>query len=219
MASPRLLVLTRTTGFRHPSIPDGIAAVRELGATHGVTVDATEDPTTFTPRELERYAAVVFLNTSGTVFNAPQRAAMERFVTAGGGFVGVHAAADTEEDWPFFGHLIGARPHDHTPTRTATLRVTDPTHPATRHLIDGVWTTTDAWYEFHDAPEPHSRVLLATDDDHPIAWTHRMGGGPVFYTALGHGTESYHDPRFRAHLLGGIRSCLGESPTTSGAST
>ena len=212
-----LLVFSRTTGYRHDSIPAGVAVLREIGAELGLAVDATEDSAVFTPTGLARYAAVVFLSTSGDVFDDEQRAALEAYVRGGGGFVGIHAASTTEYGWPFFGELIGARFDSHPPIQQATVVVEDGAHPATEDLDDR-WTLTDEWYEFVDDPRPRVNVLLTVDEatyeggaigaGHPIAWHHRVNAGRCFYTALGHPTELYTDSAFRAHLTGGIRSVL-----------
>jgi type 1 glutamine amidotransferase len=103
-----ILVFSKTAGFRHDSIEAGITAIRQLGSSRGFSVDASEDSSTFTDDSLARYKAVVFLSTTGDVLNPAQEAAFERFIRRGGGFVGVHAAADTEYDWPFYGALVGA---------------------------------------------------------------------------------------------------------------
>src|SRR5438105_6299249 len=129
-----VLVFTRTTGFRHASIPAGIVAIRELGAQARYTVDATEDPAVFNETRLAGVKAVVFLNTSGTVLNDDQRSALERWIRAGGGFLGVHAAADTEYEWPFYGELLGTWFARHPAVQTATVHVIDRAHPATSRL-------------------------------------------------------------------------------------
>src|SRR5690349_3175909 len=103
-----VLVFSRTAGFRHDSIPAGIAAIRQLGQQNGFTVDATEDAAAFTDGNLARYQAVVWLSTTGDVLNATQQSAFERYIRAGGGYAGVHAAADTEYDWAWYGRLVGA---------------------------------------------------------------------------------------------------------------
>src|SRR3954471_13828210 len=95
----RVLVFSRTKGFRHASIPDGIAAIRTLGATRGFLVEATEDPEQFRDENLKRFNAVVFMSTTGDVLDSAQQAAFERYIRAGGGYVGVHSATDTEYDW------------------------------------------------------------------------------------------------------------------------
>jgi uncharacterized protein len=216
-----LLVFSKTTDYRHDSIPAGVAAVREIGAGLGVGVDATEDADAFTPQNLARYGAVVFLSTSGHVFDDDQRNALESYVRRGGGFVGIHAASTTEDDWPFYGRLVGARFDSHPPVQRATIVVEDRSHPASTHF-GSQWVHTDEWYDFRDDPRPRVRVLLSVDeatysggrmgDGHPIAWCHEVDDGKCFYTALGHPSEAYNDPTFRAHLAGGIRSVLA-APT------
>ena len=205
----RLLVFTRTTAYRHDSIPAGVEAVRTVG---DFEVDHTEDPQALeTP--LDAYAAVVFLSASGEVLTPAGRERLAAYVEAGGGFVGVHAAARTEYEWPYYGELLGARfdrPPDLPPGRAI---VEDREHPATRHL-PAVWDFVDEWYDFRTNPRGEVRVLARADEssyegggmgeDHPLVWCREQGAGRVFYTALGHASEAYDDPDFRAHLLGGI---------------
>ncbi|WP_405590925.1 ThuA domain-containing protein [Streptomyces sp. NBC_01092] len=207
--SVRLLVHTRTTAYRHESIPAGVEAVRTLG---DFEVDHTEDPRAF-EAPLDAYAAVVFLSTSGEVLTPAGRARLAGYVEEGGGFVGVHAAACTEYDWPYYGELLGARFDRHPDYQPGRAIVEDGEHPATRHL-PAVWDFVDEWYDFRTNPRAAVRVLLRADEssyegggmgeDHPLAWCREQGAGRVFYTALGHAAEAYADPDFRAHLLGGI---------------
>lgn len=209
---PRVLVHTRTTDYRHESIPDGIAAVRSLGAAHGFTVHATEAPDFF-DAPVGPYAAVVFLSTSGDILTPAGREHLAAYVEAGGGFVGVHAAACTEYDWPYYGELLGARFARHPEHQPGKAVVEDRGHPATRHL-PAVWEFTDEWYDFRTNPRGSVRVLVSADEssykgggmgaDHPLVWCREQGAGRVFYTALGHASEAYEDPDFRQHLLGGI---------------
>jgi hypothetical protein len=213
-----LLVFSKTTDYRHESIPAGVAAVAEIGVELGFTVDATEDADMFDAAILSRYAAVVFLSPSGTIFETgAQRAALESYVVSGGGFVGIHAASTAESDWPFYGELVGGRFKSHPPVQPATVIVEDGSHPSTAHL-GSTWTLADEWYEFTDDPRPRVHVLLSVDEStyeggamgpgHPIAWQHTAGAGRCFYTALGHPIEVYAEPAFRAHLAGGIRSVV-----------
>ncbi|GGX23501.1 Crp/Fnr family transcriptional regulator [Streptomyces malachitofuscus] len=214
MAAPALLVHTRTTDYRHESIPAGVAALRGLG---GFDVDATEAPEAF-EGPLDRYAAVVFLSTSGTVLTPAGRERLAAYVESGGGFVGVHAAACTEYDWPYYGELLGARFDRHPALQPGRAVVEDRDHPATRHLPP-VWQFTDEWYDFRTSPRGTVRVLVSADEssydgggmgeDHPLVWCREQGAGRVFYTALGHTAEAYADPDFRAHLLGGITWAAG----------
>ncbi|MFJ8106336.1 ThuA domain-containing protein [Streptomyces sp. NPDC096132] len=205
----RLLVYTRTTAYRHDSIPAGIAAIRTLG---DFDVDATDDPAAF-EQSLDGYAAVVFLSTSGTVLTPAGRERLAAYVEAGGGFVGVHAAACTEYDWPYYGALLGAWFDRHPEYQPGKAVVEDRDHPATRHL-PAVWDFVDEWYDFRSNPRGGVRVLVSADEssydgggmgaDHPLVWCREQGAGRVFYTALGHASEAYDDPDFRAHLLGGL---------------
>ncbi|RST10271.1 DUF1080 domain-containing protein [Streptomyces sp. WAC05374] len=214
----RILAFSKTAGFRHSSIDDGLAALRELGSGNNVTVDATEDAQAFTAGNLARYKAVVFLSTTGDVLNAAQQTAFEQYVRAGGGYVGVHAAADTEYDWPFYAGLAGALFHSHPHNQTATLRVEDRAHDATAHL-GRTWQRFDEWYNYRSNPRSAAHVLASLDEssytggnmsgDHPIAWCKDYQGGRAFYTGGGHTDESFTDPAFRRHLLGGIRWAAG----------
>ncbi|MGW1531484.1 ThuA domain-containing protein [Streptomyces aureus] len=210
----RVLVYTRTTGYRHDSIPAAVGAVRALGRAHGFATDATEDPAVL-EAPLDPYAAVVFLSTSGEVLTPAGRGRLAAHVEGGGGFVGVHAAACTEYDWPHYGDLLGARFDRHPDVQPGRVLVEDHGHPATRHLPP-VWAFTDEWYDFRTNPREaeHVRVLASADEtsyegggmgaDHPLVWCREQGTGRVFYTALGHSAEAYEDPDFRRHLLGGI---------------
>ncbi|WP_200303032.1 ThuA domain-containing protein [Streptomyces adelaidensis] len=216
----RVLVFSKTAGFRHDSIPEGIAAVRELGAAHGFAVDATEDAAAFTARNLGRYDAVVFLSTTGDVLDAAQQGAFERYIKRGAAYVGVHAAADTEYDWAFYGGLAGAYFRSHPAIQPATLDVEDHAHPATAGL-GATWNRTDEWYDYRSNPRDRAHVLASLDEssysggtmngDHPIAWCQNYQGGRSFYTGGGHTKESFAEPAFRQHLLGGIRWAIGEA--------
>ena len=219
----RILVFTKTEGFRHASIEPGIAALTQLVADAGFQLDVTEDGESFVPSNLSRYGAVVFLSTTGDVLDGPQQDALMAFLQAGGGFVGVHSASDTEYDWPWYGQLVGAYFDGH-PTdpsvRTGTLLVVQPDHPSTVSLPT-TWTRSDEWYDLRDLQDGLS-VLLEVDelsykspeenpqqDPRPIAWFREFGGGRTFYTALGHTAESYVDPLFLEHLWGGLTWVLG----------
>jgi type 1 glutamine amidotransferase len=219
-ASPsyEVLVFSKTTGYRHESVAAGLRTMRELGAEDGFTVTATEDALAFTPENLRRYAAVVFLNTTGDVLAAEQQAAFEAYIRGGGGFVGVHSAADTEYDWPFYGELVGAYFAHHPAIQPATLRVEDHSHPATAHLGE-TWKRTDEWYDYLTNPRPAVRVLISLVEssyaggqmgaDHPHAWCQEYQGGRSFYTGGGHTRAAFAEPDFRTHLLGGLRYAAG----------
>ncbi|MEU0101289.1 ThuA domain-containing protein [Streptomyces sp. NPDC006267] len=215
----RVLVFSKTAGFRHDSIPTGIAALKELGKDSNITVDSTESAAQFTTSNLARYDAVAFLSTTGDVLNAEQQKAFENYVATGGGYVGIHAAADTEYDWEFYGGLVGAYFDSHPHIQPATVRVEDHDHPATEHL-DEEWERTDEWYNYGTNPRDNAKVLATLDEttytggnmkgDHPISWCQTYQGGRSFYTGLGHTKESYAEPAFRSHVLGGLRYATGQ---------
>jgi type 1 glutamine amidotransferase len=216
----RVLVFSKTAGFRHDSIPDGVAALKDLGAAGGFAVTATEDAGAFTSRNLARYDAVVFLSTTGDVLNEAQQRAFEGYIGRGGGYVGIHAAADTEYDWAFYGGLAGAYFQSHPAIQPARVDVEDHAHPATSHLGES-WERTDEWYNYRSNPRDRAHVLASLDEssytggtmngDHPIAWCQEYRGGRAFYTGGGHTKESYADSAFRQHLLGGVRWAIGDA--------
>jgi len=215
---PRVLVFSRTTGFRHLSIPDGISAIRELG-TGRWSVDATEDPAVFTADNLRRYRAVVFLSTTGNVLEDAQQKAFEDYFRAGNGWVGIHAAADTEYEWPWYGKLVGAWFKGHPRNQQATVNVEDRTHRSTA-MLPAEWKRLDEWYSFRSNPRSEVHVLASLDEksydpekvpmgDHPIAWYHEFDGGRAWYTALGHTKESYSEKLFLEHVREGIEWAAG----------
>jgi cytochrome c len=222
----RVLVFSRTAAFRHDSIPDGVAMIRQLGRHNGFAVDATEDPGAFTVDNLRRYGTVVWLSTTGDVLDDAQQAAFERYIESGGGFVGIHAAADTEYGWPWYGGLVGARFRNHPEIQQAQVLVTDRVHPSTKDLPLR-WTRTDEWYNYQTNPTGSVHVLAYLDEksyhggemgvDHPIAWCHDFDGGRAWYTGGGHTRASYSDPAFQRHVLGGILTTAGRLPSDCGA--
>src|SRR6266404_1812196 len=210
----KALVFSATAGFRHDSIPNGIALIQMLGATNNFAVDTTEDATWFTDANLAQYKAVIFLNTTGDVLtNAQQQGALQHYLEAGGGWVGVHAAADTLHNWPWYGRLAGAYFVSHPAIQQATVKVDDRVDPSTS-MLPKRWVRTDEWYNFATNPRPAEHVLATLDEttysggtlgfDHPIAWCQNYDGGRAWYTAGGHTPESYSEPLYQAHLLGGI---------------
>jgi glucose/arabinose dehydrogenase/type 1 glutamine amidotransferase len=222
----KALVFSKTAGFRHTSIANGIAAIQKLGNENGFEVFATENAAEFTDEQLAQYQVVIFLSTTGDVLNNTQQAAFERYIQAGGGFVGIHAAADTEYGWPWYGGLVGAYFQSHPAIQQATIIVADRAHPATKSL-PARWSRTDEWYDFQANPRGKVHVLATLDEktyaggldgfDHPIAWCHEYDGGRAWYTALGHTEASYSDPLFLQHLLGGILTSAGVVAADGGA--
>lgn len=214
----RILVFTKTAGFVHNSIPDGVAAIRKMGGENNWVVDTTSDSTMFTENHLKQYKAIIFLSTTGNVLNNAQQTAFEKYMQSGGGYVGVHAAADTEYDWPFYNQVVGAYFLSHPQQQKAVIQVRDKSHPSTSMLPDR-WERFDEWYNYKSIM-PGIKVLATLDestyqggkngDNHPIIWHHEVGGGRAFYTGLGHTKETFTEPLFLRHLHGGIRYAMGE---------
>jgi type 1 glutamine amidotransferase len=218
-----VLVFSKTAGWHHDAIPAGVAAIEQLGKKHDFNVMWTEDPKrVINDKELAKYQAVVFLLTTGDVLDAEQRAAFERYIKAGGGYVGVHSASDTEYGWPWYRKMVGHMFVVHPVIQTAVLQVEDRNFPgmdrfARRSLV------TEEWYEFSAAESDKLHYLLSVDESsykpkeksvlkdgkgaagfHPISWYQSYDGGRAFYTALGHIPASYTDQVFLHHLYGGI---------------
>jgi type 1 glutamine amidotransferase len=218
----RVLVFSKTAGFRHDSIPAGITAIRNLGSQNGFAVDATEDAGAFTTQNLAQYQAVIWLSTTGDVLNATQQTAFESYVNGGGGYVGVHSAADTEYDWSWYGGCVGAYFLSHPAQQQANVIVEDRTTDSTAHLA-ATWRRFDELYNYRSNPRANVHVLMRLDEssysggtmgsDHPITWWHDVGSGRAWYTGLGHTIESFSDPLFTRMLLGGIRMAAKAVPT------
>ena len=222
---PRILIFSKTEGYRHECIPVATAALRKLCLANGIAVDTTEDGEDFNAKNLRRYNAVVFLCTTGDVLNPAQETDFERYIQAGGGYVGIHSSTDTEYGWTWYGGLAGGYFNGHPAIQDATIKIENHDHPSTRHLKGDTWQRKDEWYNFKDL-NPNVTVLLSLDESsyeggtnckdaadkhcHPAAWCHEYDGGRAFYTAGGHTKESYAEPDFLKHLLGGIRYAIGK---------
>lgn len=209
-----VLVFSKTEGYRHEAIPDGTRALQEIANEQGWQLDTTEDAAMFRDDTLADYDVVVFLMTTGDVLDASQQDAFERFIRKGRGYVGIHSAADTEHEWPWYGKLVGAYFASHAVVQEASYIVEDESHPATR-MIPEHWRRLDEHYTFDHSPRGSVSVLMSLDEtsfdpgehamgDHPIVWHHDYDGGRAFYTALGHTKESYQEPVFRQHLTEAI---------------
>jgi type 1 glutamine amidotransferase len=210
---PKVLVFSKTKGFHHASIPAGIAAIQKLGAENNFEVDTTTDASLFTKKNLKKYAAVIFMSTTGDVLNNEQQAVFEKYIQSGKGFMGIHAATDTEYEWPWYNQLVGAYFKSHPKQQEAVLNIVDGTHISTKHL-PATWKRFDEWYNFKSM-QNGLHVLITIDeksytggengDTHPMAWYHDFDGGRAFYTEMGHTDESFKDPMYLQHILGGIQ--------------
>src|SRR5258708_6816187 len=98
-----VLAFSKPAGLRHDSITNGIHAIRMLATNNDFIVDATEDAAVFTDINLSNYQAIIFLNTTGDVLDTDEQAVFQRYIEAGGGFVGIHSASDTLHNWAWYG--------------------------------------------------------------------------------------------------------------------
>lgn len=218
---PKVLVFSKTMAFKHASIPAGVAAIQKLGLENGFAVDTTKNAELFTDENLKQYSAIIFLSTTGNVLDQYQEAAFERYIQAGGGYVGVHAASDTEYDWGWYNDLAGAQFLSHPRGMpTADFIIKDKNFKATEFFTDSVWTRKDELYNYKNI-NPDVNVVMTLDessyeggkngDFHPIAWYHDFDGGRAFYTGGGHADASFSEDLFLKHLLGGIQYAIGEN--------
>jgi len=213
----KVLIFSKTNGYRHESIEVGIAAIKKLGAENNFDVDATEDSLYLSDANFKKYKTVIFLSTTGTILGKDQELALQNFIHNGGGFVGIHAATDCEYEWAWYVKMIGGSFLSHPQQQEAKLIIVDKTHPSTKHL-PATWQRKDEWYNFKNL-NPDVTVLIKIDetsytggkngDNHPMAWYHSYDGGKIFYTELGHTNESYSDPLYLQHVLGGIQYAMG----------
>lgn len=212
---PTVLVFSKTGAFRHRSIPAGISFFKNLKKETNWKIDFSEDGNDFSSENLKNYNVVIFLNTTGNIFNENQKKAFKKYISNGNGFVGIHAASDTEKEWPWFTNMIGATFKDHPKVQNATLHIDNSSeHPAICPLKKEE-TFKDEWYNFLKPVAKHVNVLATVDEssytgkkmntkNHPIIWYHHYNGGRIFYTGLGHTNASYTDIRFKKMIKGAV---------------
>jgi type 1 glutamine amidotransferase len=226
-AKAHILVYSGSTGYRHESIPAAVEALKAIGAKAGYVVDATEDPAVFSADQLEQYKVLVLVSTStdpknpdSEWFTGARRAALQGFLADGKGVIGLHAAADSHYNWPWYGQMIGGYFERHPKgTPKGTVTVVDARHPATAKLPKTL-ERNDEWYYYKDF-NPTMRVLITIDpasigdgeadvNPNPLVWCHDFGGGRVFYSALGHLPESYKEPYMVDLLTGALAYAVGK---------
>ena len=221
-SKPKVLVFTKTAGFVHDCIPVAAQAVMKLGKENNFDVDTTSNAAWFTDDTLKKYTAVIFLSNTDpddSLFTISEKTDFQRYIEAGGNFVGVHAATDAGYHWGWYHRLVGATFDSHPAQQQATIDVTDAGDGSTKHL-PAKWSRKDEWYNFKNM-DSDLHVLLKIDEssyeggnmkgNHPMAWYHEYDGGRAWYTELGHTKESYSDPAFLMHLLGGIKYAMGDN--------
>ncbi|MFZ9503501.1 MAG: ThuA domain-containing protein [Cyclobacteriaceae bacterium] len=214
---PAILVFSKTKGFRHQSIKVGKAALMKIGAEAGYQVDTTESAEAFTEENLKKYRAVIFLSTTGDVLDQKQQNDFMRFIQAGGGYLGIHAAADTEYDWWWYGKLVGGYFLSHPQPQEAELKKVND-FPIPADSLPASWKHFDEWYNYKKL-SPDIKVLYNLEEtsytggengaQHPIVWYHDFDGGRSFYIGLGHTDESYSNPLFLHAVKKGLAYAVG----------
>lgn len=217
----KVLLFTKTDGFHHKAINEGVTAIRKMAEKHHFNLDWHEDSKVFNEKNLEQYDVIFFLLTTGDILNDEQQVAMEQFIQSGKGFVGVHSASDTEYDWDWYTKMVGRTFHIHPVIQTAELEVLDRRFPGLERMPDNFWWT-DEFYEFGTERIDSLNYILSIDGDtyetnakwgdtesremdfRPMAWYHEYDGGRAFYTALGHVPATYNDDLFLEHMYGGL---------------
>ncbi len=217
LGQPAILLFTKTNGYRHgEGIEAGSAFFKELAESRGWSIYATENGAVFNEQDLSRFAAVVYLNVSGDVFNSAQRDSFKQWLLSGGGWLGIHAAGDGSHAlWPWYvDTLIGAKytAHPMNPQfQEATVNVESASHPV-MHDLPAQYSHKEEWYSWEESPRAGGFTILATIDedsyspiqklfgketalhmgeDHPIAWSRCVESGRAIYSAMGHGADSY----------------------------
>src|SRR5262245_17020228 len=203
----RVLVYSGSTGCRHASIPAAVAPIKALGEKAGYVIDTSEDPEVFSADNLAKYKALVLVSNSTDPkkpetewFVGPKRDALQGFLKAGKGVIGLHAAADSHYNWGWYGQMIGGYFERHPKgVIKGTMTVIDARHPATAKLPKTI-ERNEEWYYYKDF-DPTVHVLITVDpatigdgqpdvNPNPMVWYHNFGGGRVFYSALGHSNDS-----------------------------
>lgn len=214
----KVLIFSKTKGFRHKSIEYGRKVIAEMCLDNNIEVDSTENSALFTTKNLKQYNALIFLNTTGDLFNDKEQKALVKYIRDGGGFVGIHAATDAEYDWEWYGRMAGGYFKSHPKEQKAKVNIVNKDHASTKMLPDEI-KRRDEWYDFKNI-NPDIIVLATLDEtsykggkmnnNHPIVWYHEFEGGRIFYTGFGHTNETFDDPLMQKHILGGIKYAIGK---------
>jgi len=220
----KALLITKTAGWHHESINEGVAAIKALAVRNFFDVQWHQNDVAITDNYLKNFQVIISLNTTGDIFKEDEQKSIERFIQSGKGFVGIHSASDTEYEWPWYTKLVVRMFHIHPVIQTAKINLTNTKFPGLQGFTDRpLWT--DEWYEFLPETTTGLNYILSVDEStykpkaewadknkkgigmgnfHPIAWYHDYDGGRSFYTALGHLPTIYSEPAFLNHIYAGI---------------
>jgi type 1 glutamine amidotransferase len=207
----KILIYSKTTGFRHDSIPAAAMAITKAASAFGLVCEQSEDPAKFAAAQLSQYAAVVLLATTGEPFGSPgttQVQTLIEYVRAGHGLVGIEDCNNAYNANASYISLIGGEFTGHPPFGMDTC-YSDGTHPTVAKLPP-VLLVTDEIYQFTMQNPANQVVLRCGSDKRPISWVRSEGAGRVFYTALGHANASWTmPPLVDGHVIPGLLWSLG----------
>ncbi len=220
----KVLFLTHSAGFKHDYLPVASEVIPELGRESGqFEATVTDDCSLVNAENLKDYDVLIFATTGELPMSDDQKQSILDFVRSGKGFVGIHNATDTFYEYEPYGEMIGGYFSGHPWHQEVEIRVEDTNHPATRHLGES-FKVVDEIYTHRNWSRDKTHVLMSivndsvdiskgTRDDHDYAmgWCHNYGKGRVFYTALGHPKELWHQDFFQKHLLEGILWAAGKT--------
>jgi type 1 glutamine amidotransferase len=222
IAKPRVLYFTQSAKFKHSVLPESEKVMQALGENHGFELNISQDIAALAPERLKNLDVVIFYTTGELLFTEEQKEAFLKFIKSGKAFIGIHSATDTFYHWAEYGQMIGGYFDDHPWHQEVGIKVEDRTHPATRHLPQS-FRLHDEIYQFKDFSRQHVKVLMSLDTstvdmtkrnvrakEFPLAWWRPYGQGKVFYTALGHRPEVWHDAKFQTMIVNAIRWAAGE---------
>lgn len=225
-SAPAVLVFSKTNGFRHKeAIPVAKQVLAELVESQGWEVLVTDNAAVHSPELLSQFDVVIWNNVSGDVLTAEQRQALKDWLSAGGGWLGIHASGgDFSYQWDWYvDTLIGAQFVGHTMRpqfQDAEVLVDNPALALTAHLPRPWLVPQEEWYAFDANPRDKGYDILLTLDkdsytthgpsfmgndrmegEHPIAWRHHVGEGRALYTAIGHQAATYRMPAYQQFLV------------------
>lgn len=224
-----IAMITQTNGFRHDNIPVAVETLQKMAAENNWNMVHTEDSSWFSADNLDTLDLIIFLQTTGDIFDDNQQKNIRSFVESGGGLLTIHSGTVTENDWSWYIEMVGAKFTGHPPVQKGKLIIENHDHPATSFFTDSVWIIEDEWYSFDRNPREDVNVLISIDEssydvddnkwfegvnqrmgDHPMVWYRKAGKGRVFQTALGHPKALYSDSLFLQHLHGAVLWTAGK---------
>jgi uncharacterized protein len=189
---------------------EGLAFFRDLAAKDNFVFDTTTDWDKLNDDDLKSYQLILWIN--DFPHTPAQRAAFEKYMEHGGGWLGLHIAGYNDEStkWPWFVDFLGGAVFytNNWPIQKARMLVDDRTHPVTAGMPESYVAPSNEWYQWKPSPRLNKnvRVLVTLDPlnypigvkdvitqgDMPIVWTNTKYR--MVYMNMGHGENVFGDP-------------------------